>query len=205
MKKIQTLLKDWRVVTALCVLGVLIFILYLKKIGMAAIKNANANQNQSEPGKLIFSEKVKSAYREAFCEKVKVISKRLKIDPNWLMKVINKESAGTFSPSIKNPTSSATGLIQFMADTAKELGTTTHALAKMTAVDQLDYVEKYLKPYTGKMNSFADVYCAVFYPAALYKSDSWVFPNWVYVAQKYMDLNKDKKITLGEFKKWMNQ
>lgn len=192
--KWKAILNDWRIITAACSVAILLILIILRK----PIKNFNMN-------KLIFEEKVKASYRVAFVAKVKEISKRLLIEPEWLMKVINKETAGTFSPSIKNPTSSATGLIQFMADTAIGLGTTTANLAKMSAIEQLYYVEKYFKPYIGKMHSFADVYIAVFYPAALNKSDNWVFPNWVYMAQKYMDLNKDKKITLGEFKKWMNQ
>jgi hypothetical protein len=168
--KWKSLLSDWRIITGICAVFVLLFVIYLRKQALAALNPQNYI-----------------------------------MDPNWLMKVITKESAGTFSPSIKNPTSSATGLIQFMADTAKGLGTSTAKLAQMSAVDQLDYVEKYFKPYKGKMHSFADVYIAVFYPAALSKADSWVFPNWVYKAQKYIDLNKNGQITLGEFKQWMNK
>lgn len=202
--KLKELLNDWRVITGICAIAVLLFIVYLRKQAMAVL-NAPSKYTYMNSDKLIFEEKVKAAYRAAFVAKIKAISSRLGIDPNWLMKVINKESAGTFSPSIKNPNSSATGLIQFMADTAKGLGTTTSKLAKMSAIDQLDYVEKYFKPYKGKMHSFADVYIAVFYPAALNKPDTWTFPNWVYTSQKYMDLNKNGKTTLGEFKQWMNQ
>lgn len=140
-----------------------------------------------------------------FADKVKQISSLLGIEPDWLMKVMYKETGGTFSPSIKNPTSSATGLIQFMAATAKSLGTTVQALAKMSAVAQLDYVYKYMKAYKPHLKSFAHTYLAVFYPAGLKKSDDWKFPNWVYLANKGLDLNKDKIVTVGEFKKWMNK
>jgi hypothetical protein len=44
------------------------------------------------------------------------------------------EKGETFSPCVKNPGSSATGLIQFMSSTAKSLGTTTNDLCKMSAV-----------------------------------------------------------------------
>ena len=55
------------------------------------------------------------------------------------------ETGGEFSPATKNRMQSgATGLIQFTDKTAKGLGTTTEALAKMTPEQQLDYVEKYL-------------------------------------------------------------
>ena len=83
------------------------------------------------------------------------------------------ETVETFSPSIKNPGSSATGLIQFMADTAKGLGTTTAALAKMSAVDQLDYVYKYFKPYTGKLKTVEDTYMVIFCPRGVGKENSY--------------------------------
>ena len=40
----------------------------------------------------------------------------------------------------------ATGLIQFLPSTARGLGTTTDALAGMSSVEQLNYVEKYFDP-----------------------------------------------------------
>lgn len=154
---------------------------------------------------MLFEEKIPVAYRKAFTDKVQWIADQIDVNPDWLMAVMNKETGGTFSPSIKNPTSSASGLIQFMADTAKGLGTTTAALRKMSAVDQLSYVYKYFKPFAGKLHSYADTYLAVFYPAGLNKSDSWKFPNWVYSANRGLDLNKDRIVTIGEFKKWMNK
>ncbi len=86
---------------------------------------------------------------------------------NWLMACIAFESARTFSPSIKSPVSSATGLIQFMDATARHLGTTTDALAKMTAVEQLKYVELYFKPYASKIKSIDDMYMAILWPSAI--------------------------------------
>jgi hypothetical protein len=56
---------------------------------------------------------------------------------------MNAESK--IDPSKPNAAGSgATGLIQFMPKIAKDLGTTTSALAKMSAEEQLVYVEKYL-------------------------------------------------------------
>lgn len=153
---------------------------------------------------MLFEEKIPISYRSAFTAKVQSIANTIGIEADWLMAVMNKETGGTFSPSVKNPTSSATGLIQFMADTATGLGTSTSALRSMTAEDQLDYVQKYFLPYKNKLKSYADTYLAVFYPAALGQSDTWVFPNWVYNANKGMDVNKNGSITLGEFKTWIN-
>lgn len=94
---------------------------------------------------------------------------------DWVLAVMNFETGGTFSASIRNPISGATGLIQFMPKTAIGLGTTTDALAKMTQIEQLVYVEKYFNPYKGRLNSLEDVAMVVFYPAAIGNPD-YKFP-----------------------------
>jgi tape measure domain-containing protein len=69
------------------------------------------------------------------------------INPDDLLNVMAVETAGSFNPAAKNPNSSASGLIQFMAATAQALGTTTEALRKMSATQQLDYVFKYFDKF----------------------------------------------------------
>lgn len=94
----------------------------------------------------------------------------VKADPGYLADLINYETAGTWSPSIRNPKSTATGLIQFLESTAKRLGTTTDALAAMTAVQQMTYVQAYLEAVAktyGPLSAESDLYMAVFYPAAI--------------------------------------
>lgn len=111
------------------------------------------------------------------------------------------ESAYSFDPAKRNPGSSATGLIQFMAATAKGLGTTTEALAAMTAVEQLDYVRLYFKPYAGRMWDLADVYMAILYPRAIGKpSDFALFvdPAKTYQPNSGLDADKDKVVTKKE-------
>ncbi len=126
---------------------------------------------------LLFIEKVKEN-REAFAAKVVAISARLQINPNWLMALINSESAGSFSPSILNGAGSgAVGLIQFMPATARSLGTTTEALASMSNVEQLDWVEKYIRYTMGylgvkQLADYDDLYFLIFYPAAIGKPDT---------------------------------
>ncbi|KAF2333764.1 M23 family metallopeptidase [Flavobacterium daemonense] len=93
---------------------------------------------------------------------------------NNLMAVMAWETGETFSPSIKNPKSSATGLVQFMKDTAENLGTTTEKLAKMTALEQLDYVKKYFKNLKNKKLEFVDFYLQVLFPASMGKPDDHV-------------------------------
>ena len=136
-----------------------------------------------------------------FKQKVIDISQKLKIKPDYLIACIAFESAETFSPSVRNPNSSAVGLIQFLESTAKDLGTSTKELAQMTALEQLDYVEKYFKSYSGKLTSVEDVYMVIFYPQAVGKSKEYVIStkgNNVYNQNVKLDTNKDGILTKGE-------
>lgn len=140
---------------------------------------------------MLFKELIKENVKE-FLDEVKNISKKLRIDANNLMFAMWFETARTFSPSIRNKVSGATGLIQFMPTTARSLGTTTDALAKMTNVEQLEYVYKYLAPYAGKMNDWLDTYLAIFYPALMGKPDSTKIAREIVAKQNPgFDLNKD--------------
>src|SRR5882757_4468211 len=136
-----------------------------------------------------------------FKSKVIAICTGLGCDPSHLMAAMAFETGESFSPSIKNKASGATGLIQFMASTAKSLGTTTAALAAMTAVNQLDFVEKYLMPFKGKMNTLSDVYMTILFPKAVGKPEAFVLfasPSTAYKQNKGLDLNKDNQITKNE-------
>ena len=114
------------------------------------------------------------------------------------------------NPAIRNKYSGATGLIQFMPATATALGTSVSALANMSNVEQLDYVYKYYRPYAGHMNNLYDVYLVTFFPAALGKADNWVLqtsslsPRIIAEQNPAIDLNKDKQITVGEFKRYVD-
>ncbi len=146
-----------------------------------------------------------SNYTE-FDNKVNEVCKFLNIQPEWLYEVFNIETAGTFSPSIKNAAGSgATGLIQFMPSTAQWLGTTTAQLAKMSNIQQLDWVKKYFVSMfksTGVPKSFFDLYLVVFQPAWVGKPDNATLPQSAYSMNRGIDLNKDGIITKGEFRTW---
>jgi hypothetical protein len=137
----------------------------------------------------------------AFKAKVIKISNNLGIDPNYLMAAIAFESGETFSASVKNAASGATGLIQFMPSTATSLGTSTSALAAMTPEDQLDYVEKYFAAYKNKLNSLEDVYMAILWPAAIGQPDSFVLfskPSAAYNQNSGLDADNDGNVTKAE-------
>lgn len=136
-----------------------------------------------------------------FSDKVKVIAGDLPAtDPNWLMFLMGFETRYTFSPSIKNPTSTATGLIQFLESTARDLGTTTAQLRLMSAEDQLDYVYKYLDKKNKKFSSYHDLYLAIIYPAAIGQPDTYELDADASMANLGFDINKNKRVTVGEIK-----
>ncbi|MBL1311282.1 MULTISPECIES: baseplate hub protein [unclassified Pseudomonas] len=152
-------------------------------------------------GKLIWGARVDQAFRV----KVREICERMSFDPNWLMAVMGFETGYTFSPAARNPGSTATGLIQFLEASAREVGTSTAQLARMTAVRQLDYVEAYYKPYSGRIRNLGDAYLAVLWPAAVGRPDSYVM--WErdtgpyqreYAANSGLDINRNGVITRGE-------
>ena len=114
-----------------------------------------------------------TSYPEKFFEGVNDVCSSVIIRPEWLMITMAIETVKTFDPAIQNPYTQATGLIQFMPDTARDLGTTIEELKKLRNYEQLYYVKKYLTPYRGRMKSYEDVYLTVFYPAAVGKPDSY--------------------------------
>jgi hypothetical protein len=112
----------------------------------------------------------------ALAQKIVEVSNRLGLpDPAMLANAIDFESGHTFSPSVKHPASGATGLIQFTGNTARSLGTSTDALGRMTATDQMEWVYRYFQPYIGRLHTQEDVYMAIFQPVAIGKGPDYPF------------------------------
>lgn len=141
-----------------------------------------------------------------FKNKVIEICKRLDINPDYLMACMAFETGETFSPKEPNKAGSgAIGLIQFMPKTAPIFETTVEKLAAMTDVQQLDYVEKFLKRQMTerkkKLKTLEDVYMAILYPAAIGRDpNSKLFAEGTieYKQNAGFDKNKDGKITPAE-------
>jgi hypothetical protein len=142
-----------------------------------------------------------------FVLRVRTIAKALEMPPegpNWLMASMAFETGETFSPTIKNGAGAPYyGLIQFGDAAAKDAGTTVEALLKMTALEQLEYVYNFFKPYKGKLKTLSDVYMRILWPAAVGKPEEFViFDQKVrptaYVQNKGLDINKDGLVTKAE-------
>jgi len=138
-----------------------------------------------------------------FWVELQAIAKRLETEPAWLLNVMASESS--FDPKARNglPGQTATGLLQFIESTARGMGTTTEAIRRMSPVEQLRLVEKYLTPFRGRLNSLADVYLAVFRGAVIDGGDTVVVVDSnkerrIYALNKSLDLNGDGRIVKGE-------
>ncbi|WP_193609285.1 peptidoglycan-binding domain-containing protein [Nocardioides lijunqiniae] len=134
-----------------------------------------------------------------FLRGVEGMAQRLGAQPEHIMAAMSFETGGTFASDVRNPRSSATGLIQFMDSTAKGMGTTTSALAQMSPVEQLTYVEKYFEPHRGHLGDLESVYTSILagHPAsgneALFtQGDRAYGPN------RELDVNRNGVITAAE-------
>lgn len=132
------------------------------------------------------------------------------LDPDWFMACFAFETMETFSTTIrpkrKDGTliSSAVGLIQWLNATAKEQGTTTAAIEKMTRMEQLELAWKYFRKRIkefGPLMSLEDVYMAIHWPSAIGKplsSTMYAKGSSAYAANAGLDVNKDHIITKAE-------
>jgi len=138
-----------------------------------------------------------------FMSEVMRVSNRFGINPEDLLSVMAIETAGTFRPDIKNPNSTAVGLLQFTEDTAKRMGTTTSALAMMSRAGQMKYVEKYFEMWNlPKGASAAEIYSKVFLPG---RSDQYVLTRKgenFYELNRGLDINNDGQIDKMDLGEW---
>jgi peptidoglycan hydrolase-like protein with peptidoglycan-binding domain len=95
-----------------------------------------------------------------FIDAVEQMAERLGTKPEYVLAAMSFETGGRFDPSIQNGIG-ATGLIQFLKSTALNLGTTTDKLARMSAVAQLAFVEKYFEPFKGRLGTLEAVYTSI--------------------------------------------
>ena len=113
-----------------------------------------------------------SALKEpGFTQKLQQVANALGVETRVLLGIMKHETGNTLSPQAKAPGKhGAVGLIQFIPKTARELGTSTEALAKMSATQQLDYVYRFYKKVGVKPGmDIGDMYMLTFMPAYLHK------------------------------------
>ncbi|UQT02920.1 PgbD protein [Serratia phage vB_SmaS-Totoro] len=127
-------------------------------------------------------------------------------DGGWLMSCMAFETGRTFSPTIQNGAgASYWGLCQFGSMAMQDIGVTKAQLLAMTAVQQLDCVYKYFKPYTGKLYDLTSCYMRILWPVGVTKPNTYIMwdknvPSQAkaYEQNRGLDVNKDGKITRAE-------
>lgn len=141
---------------------------------------------------------------EAFRRKLVAVAVEHGINPAFVAAVISHETAGTFSPSIRNPYSGFVGLIQFGPAAASRLGTSLPRLAQMSATEQLDYVGRYYalaaRMSGAPIRTLCDHYLAVFAPAFIGAGPATVLyhKGASYEQNRALDRDGDGAITAGE-------
>ena len=144
---------------------------------------------------------------DQFFQDIIAVCGRLRMDAMDLLGVMMAES--NVRADAQNPRSNASGLIQFLPKTLVGLGWTgtPESFRRLTADDQLPYVEAYFQPYAHfVLDSAARVYQVVFLPSSLSLGSSMDtviaekngLNAGVYDRNRGMDTNLDGVITVGE-------
>ena len=168
-----------------------------------AAKNAEANAKKQASAAAAAS-KAAALIPKAVSDAILDGAKKLGINPNDLAAVISFETGGTFSTNARNPTSSATGLIQFMqaSDGTGDnktpraqwdyFGMTRDQFGSLLPLQQMEHVVSYLKGRgIGPGASVGQIYDAV--AGHGYKQGSAG-----YESNKVWDVNKDGVVAKGE-------
>lgn len=161
-----------------------------------AAKKSEANAKKQASAAAVAS-KAAALIPKAVSDAILDGAKKLGINPNDLAAVISFETGGTFSTNARNPTSSATGLIQFMEGSdnkadGKYFGMTRDQFGKMLPLQQMDHVVSYLKGRGIKAGAnVGQIYDAV--AGSGYKRGSAG-----YESNKVWDVNNDGVVAKGE-------
>lgn len=162
----------------------------------AVAKKSEANAKKQASAAAVAS-KAAALIPKAVSDAILDGAKKLGINPNDLAAVISFETGGTFSTNARHPTSSATGLIQFMEGSdnkadGKYFGMTREQFGNLLPLQQMDHVVSYLKGRgIGPGANVGQIYDAV--AGHGYKKGSKA-----YASNQMWDVNKDGVVAKGE-------
>lgn len=143
-----------------------------------------------------------------FVAKAKQVAQRLNCNYDDLLAVMNSESG--LNPQAVNRTSGASGLIQFTSVAVKEMNKvygmnlSLVKIRNMSAVEQLDLVEKYFKMTKNRAFSSnhrlsaADLYSLCFLPGRASRDVLTQRGENYYSSNRGLDVNGDGKITKSD-------
>ena len=145
----------------------------------------------------------RGVFEEGFLERLEQMCRRLDMHAMALLSILHHETAGTFNPRIRNKYG-AVGIIQFIPPTARALGTSDRELRGMTQLEQLEYVEKYMRSRQGEGTDLSNpsaLATAVFYPRANGDAQYVIARRGskTYRLNRTVDRNRDGVLHAGEY------
>lgn len=180
---------------------------------------------------MLFQDKIVGSDANGFYSGIVNVSTALGWDPDWLSVILYKESGFNAKAVNKQPSSvagydhlgnlvkakgksdsnsgfvrakyRATGILQWMPRTAYSLGIRNQQLYYLTRTQQLTYVFLYLDQFK-QATSIYEAYLSVFYPAAIGKPDSYIFPSIVYTFNPGLDFDKNRDVSMRDFKRYID-
>lgn len=102
---------------------------------------------------------------------------------------------------VKVPAGYATGLIQFIPETAMKLGTTTNDLKNMSRVEQMEYVDKLLALVNAKGSNAGELYAKIWLPGRADRDVLARKGEVYYDENSKLDFNNDGVITKEDLAK----
>ncbi|MCH1613960.1 MAG: hypothetical protein L7S72_11770, partial [Flavobacteriales bacterium] len=166
---------------------------------------------------------IATAYPNAkpIANEIVAVAGRLNTNPFWLANLINFETGGKFSSTVKNSKSTAVGLIQFMDYTAASLlglpltkknkRESRLKFLAMSSKEQMKWVEIYLKQFSSSgFPNPTDLYMAVFFPKAIGKGANYSIYNWYLKNKGQAGANRFKRqnpriLTAGDYARFANR
>lgn len=135
---------------------------------------------------------IQDAYKQRI---IRQVAQEVGTQPEWLDALIKFETAGTYDPKVKNPNSSARGLIQFIDSTAQsEFGMRDSLHLVNTYPTFKSQMENAVLPYLKKyapLDTKQKLFMAVFYPAYMNTAPDTMFPERVRNANPGIDTPAD--------------
>ena len=189
-----------------------IYYVYARKSKPDTVSTISKGYTKIDYKNPVLAQKIKQGrFEKGFLSDLEQMCARLDMNAMGLLSVMDYETAGTYSPKIRNPRNKATGLIQFTRTTAKGLGTSLVKLRKMSQREQLKYVEDYfeLNRDGADYSDPKDIALTIFYPRAVGQKPGYVigckdkkctrFQRLVYRQNRGLDKDKNLKITAREY------
>ncbi|MGH9943625.1 MAG: transglycosylase SLT domain-containing protein, partial [Pyrinomonadaceae bacterium] len=162
----------------------------------------NGLVDRTSAGFARWAKAIEQAGGDAFIKGIEAMARRLGIDPADVMNMIAAESR--FNPRARNPLpgQTASGLIQLTEQSARSLGTSTRAVRGMSGVEQIPFIERYLRQRGVRSgDTLSNVYGAVGYGTARKDADDILFSrgsNRYRLNARAWDVNRDGLVRFGE-------